>query len=232
MEFNFITLFPSLIEGYFSDSILKRAIQKELIEINFYNPRDYTTNRYKKVDSPKVGGGAGMLMDIEPVERAILDNRLEQKSKIIFLTPVAKPFRQVDAKRLAKESSITFVCGRYEGFDERLIELYANEVFSIGDYILTGGELGALVMSDAISRNIEGVLGNRDSLVEESFENNLLEAPSFSKPKKHKEISIISEFSKGNHNKIASIKDWLSLYKTKYFRPDIYQKIKAEYHEK
>ncbi len=225
MQFNFVTLFPNIIEGYFSDSILKRAIDKSLITISFYNPRDYTKDKHKKVDNPKIGGGAGMLMSIQPIEDAICD--IKDRGKIVFLTPVAKPFRQIDAKRLAKESAITFICGRYEGFDERLIEEYADEVFSIGDYILTGGELGAMVMCDAISRNIPGVLGNVESLKEESFEIEYLEAPSFTKPKKYKENYVVSEFLKGNHSKIASIKHWMSLYKTKFFRPDIYTQIKA-----
>ncbi len=230
MRFNFITLFPNLIENYFSDSILKRAIDNDLIEIQFFNPRDYTNNRYKKVDDALIAGGAGMLMAIEPIEKSIKAIKdIDKNSKIIFLTPVAKKFNQKDAIRLANEESITFVCGRYEGFDERLIEIYADEVFSIGDYILTGGELGALVMCDAISRNIPNVLGNQDSLKEESFENSLLEAPNFTKPNIYKENSVISEFLKGNHSKIASIKLKLSLYKTKFFRPDIYIKAKADY---
>ncbi len=232
MRFNFVTLFPHLIEGYFSDSILHRAIKNELINIHFFNPRDFTSNRYKKVDAPKIGGGAGMLLEIEPIEKTLeIIKQQDENTKIIFLTPVAKLFNQKDAKRLAKEDSLTFVCGRYEGFDERVIELYANEVFSIGDFVLTGGELGALVMADSISRNIPGVLGNSDSLKEESFENLLLEAPAFTKPKNYKNLSVISEFLKGNHSIIASIKYWLSLYKTKYFRPDIYSKVKAD-HEK
>jgi tRNA (guanine37-N1)-methyltransferase len=170
-----------------------------------------------------------MLMNIEPIANALDDIKKRQYSKIIFLTPVGKVFNQKDAKTLSKESNITFVCGRYEGFDERLIEIYANEVYSIGDYILTGGELGAMVMCDAISRNIKGVLGNSDSLIEESFENELLEAPSFTKPDIFKNNSLISEFLKGNHSKIALTKEWLSLYKTKYFRPDLYCKVKAKY---
>ena len=230
MRFNFVSLFPNIIKGYFSDSILHRAIKSGLIELKFYNPRDYSKNRYSKVDDAKIGGGAGMLMTIQPIADTIKDiKKKDSKSKIIFLTPVAKPFKQKDAKRLAKESSITFVCGRYEGFDERLIETFADELFSIGDYILTGGELGAMVMCDAISRNIPNVLGNSDSLVEESFENALLEAPAFTKPNFYEEKGVISELLKGNHSKIASINLKLSLCKTKYFRPDIYSKVKAGY---
>jgi len=230
MKFNYVTLFPNLIKGYFSDSILKRAVENNHLQINFYNPRDYSTNKHKKVDDALIGGGAGMLMSMQPLVDTIKDIKLNDKNtKIIFLTPVAKRFNQKDAKRLAKEKSITFVCGRYEGFDERAIELYADELFSIGDYILTGGELGALVLSDAIARNVPNVLGNSDSLSEESFENYLLEAPSFTKPNFYEENSVISEFLKGNHSRIASIKLKLSLFKTKYFRPDIYIKARADY---
>jgi len=230
MNFNFVTLFPNIIEGYFSDSILKRAVDSNAIEVNYYNPRDYSTNRHNKVDDTLVGGGAGMLMAMQPLADTIDDIKAKDRnSKIVFLTPVAKKFNQNDAKRLAKESSVTFVCGRYEGFDERAIEIYADEVFSIGDFILTGGELPALVMCDSISRNLDRVLGNSDSLSEESFENSLLEAPNFTKPNIYRDNIVISEFLKGNHSKISSIKLRLSLFKTKYFRPDIYSKIKAGY---
>ncbi len=230
MRFNFVTLFPTLIEGYFSDSILKRAIDSNLLDIKFYNPRDYSTNRHKKVDDALIGGGAGMLMSMQPIADCLDSLRKEDKNtKIIFLTPVAKKFTQKDAVRLSNEESITFVSGRYEGFDERAIEIYADEIFSIGDFILTGGELASLVMCDSISRNIPKVLGNSNSLEQESFENELLEAPSFTKPNFYKENSVISDFLKGNHSKIASIKSRLSLFKTKYFRPDIYSKVKANY---
>ncbi len=232
MRFNFVTLFPNIIEGYFSDSILKRALEQSLISINFYNPRDYSTNRHKKVDDAIIGGGAGMLMSMQPLVDTIKDiKKSDPKSRVIVLTPVAKRFKQVDAKRLAKEESLTFVCGRYEGFDERFIESYADEVLSIGDFILTGGELAALSVCDAVARNVEGVLGNSDSLVEESFENSLLEAPSFTKPNIYEEKAVISEFLKGNHSKIASTKLNLALCKTNYFRPDIFCKVKVG-HEK
>jgi len=232
MRFNFVTLFPNLINGYFSDSILSRAIEKELFKIKFFNPRDYSLNRHKKVDDTIVGGGAGMLMSMQPLVDTVKDiKKSDPDSKVIVLTPVAKRFTQSDAKRLAKNDSLTFVCGRYEGFDERFIETYADELFSIGDFILTGGELAAMVVCDAVARNVNGVLGNSDSLIEESFENSLLEAPSFTKPNIYEEKSVVSEFLKGNHSKIASTKLNLALCKTKYFRPDIFCKVKVE-HEK
>jgi tRNA (guanine37-N1)-methyltransferase len=221
MTFTFVTLFSNLIEGYFKDSILKRAIEKDLLEINYLNPRDYSTNRHFKVDDTAVGGGAGMVMNAQPLFDALDDLKSKDEDvHIVFVTPVAKPFVQNDAKRLAKKTHVAFVSGRYEGIDERVIEKYADEVFSIGDYILTGGELASLVICDAVSRNIEGVLGNSQSLEVESFETPLLEAPSFSKPKIYEGLSVPSEYLKGNHSKIRSLKLALSEAKTKFFRPE------------
>ena len=220
MKFTFVTLFQNLIEGYFSDSILKKAIQKDILSIEYIDPRDFSDSRHKKVDDTAFSGGAGMVMNPQPLFDT-LDYLISKNSDIhiIFTTPVAKPFSQKDAKRLAKKNHIVFVSGRYEGIDERVIEKYADEVFSIGDYILTGGELASLVMCDAVSRYVEGVLGNSDAVMIESFEDELLEAPSFSKPQNYKNILVPSEYLKGNHSKIRSLKLALSECKTKFFRP-------------
>jgi tRNA (guanine37-N1)-methyltransferase len=221
MKFTFVTLFSNLIKGYFQDSILKRAINKDLITIDYIDPRQYSKNKHLKVDDTAVGGGAGMVMNPQPLYDAL--NELKKQNEdvhIIFLTPVAKQFKQHDAKRLAKVSHIAFVSGRYEGIDERVIEEFADEVFSIGDYILTGGELASLVLCDSISRNIKEVLGNSDSLSVESFEDELLEAPSFSKPKEYKENYVPKEYLKGNHSKIRTLKIALSECKTQFFRPE------------
>ena len=220
MTYTFVTLFKNLVEGYFSDSILKRAIDKGILKINYLNPRDFSSSKHHKVDDTAVGGGAGMVMNPQPLFDALDELKKDEDVHIVFLTPVAKPFRQNDAKRLAKKKHIAFVSGRYEGIDERVIETYADEVFSIGDYILTGGELASLVVCDAVSRNIENVLGNMDSLSVESFETNLLEAPSFSKPQCYNSLSVPSEYLKGNHSKIRSLKLALSESKTKFFRPE------------
>jgi len=221
MKFTFVTLFSNLVKGYFQDSILKRAIDKDIFSVDYLNPRDFSNNKHFKVDDTAVGGGAGMVMNPQPLFTA-LDTLKKQDEDIhiIFMTPVAKPFSQNDAKRLAKKSHIAFVSGRYEGIDERVIEEYADEVFSIGDYILTGGELASLVICDAVSRNIDGVLGNSDSLSIESFETPLLEAPSFSKPKNYEGNCVPSEYLKGNHSKIRTLKIALSECKTKFFRPE------------
>ena len=221
MKFTFVTLFSNLVEGYFQDSILKRAMDKKLFSIDYLNPRDFSQNKHSKVDDTAVGGGARMVMNPQPLCDALDSLKKDSKAvHIVFLTPVAKPFRQNDAKRLAQKSHIAFVSGRYEGIDERVIEEFADEVFSIGDYILTGGELASLVLCDAVSRNIQGVLGNSDSLSVESFESELLEAPSFSKPKEYRNLDVPKEYLKGNHSKIRTLKIALSECKTKFFRPE------------
>jgi len=225
MKFSFVTLFPNLIKGYFSESILKRAIEDEKISIDFYNPRDFTTDKHNRVDAPMIGGGAGMLMTPQPLMDTLKKVRVDSpKAHVVFLSPVAKTFTQNDAKRLAQKEHVVFVSGRYEGIDERVIEAQADELFSIGDFILTGGELASMVVCDAISRNVETVLGNAESLSVESFEDALLESPSFTKPKDYEGNEVVSEFLKGNHSKITDLKRGLALYKTKYFRPDLYKK--------
>ena len=239
MRFSFLTLFPQLVESYFTDSILKRALERGLIDVKCINIRDFAQNTYQKVDEPPISGGAGQVIRADVLGRALESVR---DSHIVFLSPCGKPFRQVDAIRLAQKSHISLVCGRYEGFDERAIESYGDEIFSVGDCILTGGELPALMICDSISRQIEGVLGNANSLQEESFAQNLLEAPNFAKipskdanpPQINTESSynlrfsaVPSVYSKGNHSRIHSLKKRLAICKTKYFRPDLYQAYRA-----
>ena len=228
MKFSFFTLFPQLITPYFEDSILKRARESGILKIESINFREFATNAYHKVDNPPVSGGAGQVLMFESLSHALWEAR---DSHIIFLSPCGKNFKQNDAIRLARKSHISFVCGRYEGFDERLIESFGDEVFSIGDFILTGGELGALCLADSIARQIPGVLGNEDSLKGESFESHLLEAPNFAKNttdfektiKNLQKLAIPSEYSKGNHNRIAGLKHSLAGCKTRYFRPDLFR---------
>ena len=171
-----------------------------------------------------VGGGAGLLMSAQPLCDAI--DSIGQ-THVIYLTPAGKKFNQNDAKRLAKLENISFICGRYEGIDERVIESRVNEVFCIGDFILTGGELAAMSICDAVSRNIPGVLGNANSLDIESFENGILEAPSFTKPNIFNGLPVPSAFLKGNHSIIIALKNHMALCKTRFFRPDLYQTLKS-----
>lgn len=232
MNYIFVTLFENLVKPYFGDSILSRALKAGIINIDFYNPRDYSLNSYKKVDDYVAGGGAGLMIQVDVMSKAIKDVKKDYKDvKIIYLTPSGKKFTQNDAKRLSKFENLCFVCGRYEGIDERFVEKYVDEVFCIGDFVLTGGELPALCMCDAISRNIKGVLGNSDSLLEESFEENLLEAPLFSKPNDFEDLRIPSEFLKGNHAKIRALKNTMAYSKTKFFRPDMFRKVKTNYYK-
>jgi tRNA (guanine37-N1)-methyltransferase len=220
MKIIFVTLFPNLIKPYFEDSILKRALSKNLFEIEFVNFREFAENKHLHVDTPPAGGGAGMVIDNTALRNALIF--LKEKypnSRTIFLTPVGKVYNQKDAVRFAKEEILILVSGRYEGFDERLIEDFADEVISIGDFILTGGELGCLIIADSVVRNITGVLGNIESLNEESFNNNLLEAPQFSKIGK-----IPSVLKSGNHKKIKKWKEKLSVLKTKFHRIDLFEK--------
>lgn len=226
MKFTFLSLFPNLISSYFKDSILKRAIESGFINIEIINFRKFSKDKHMKVDSPQIGGGAGLLINADVLEDAI--NYAKTKdSHIIFLTPCAKLFNQNDSKRLSQYNHIIFICGRYEGIDERIIETFVDEVFCIGNYIITGGELASLVLCDSISRNINGVIGNPQSIIGESFQQNLLEAPAFTKindiNKKVSKLSYPSEYSKGNHRKILSLKYKMSIMKTKYFRPDMYK---------
>ena len=230
MQFSYVSLFEGLIASYFEDSILKRAIAKGLLEITFLNARDYTKNKHGKVDDYQASGGAGLVLFPQPLFDLL--RSLKEKSPhayIIFPTPAGKLFTQNDAKRLAHKEHLVFVSGRYEGIDERVIETFADELFCIGDYVLTGGERPSLVMSDAISRNIKGVLGNEDSLSIESFESPLLEAPCFSKPPLYEDKSVPSEFLKGNHAKITGLKNKMSESKTKYFRPDLFSRFSVKH---
>lgn len=229
MKFSFLTLFPQLIQSYFQDSILKHAVEKKLIEIEILDLRSFSQNRHHKVDEPQIGGGAGQVICADVLNSAL--KIFSQEAHIIFLTPNAPCFSQKDSVRLAQDKShIVFVCGRYEGFDERSIELWADEVFCIGDFILTGGEIPALCLCDSVARQIGGVLGNPCSLLGESFENSLLEAPVFAKTlQKDEKIEKIPPpliYSSGNHSKIAGLKLSLSECKTKYYRPDLYQNWK------
>jgi len=230
VKFVFVTLFPHLIKPYFEDSIMKRAIEKNLFSLEFVDFREFANNKHQKVDDTPFSGGAGMVLTPQPLSDCLKHLKTKYpNSKTIFLTPVAKTFNQNDAKRLSKEEVIIFVNGRYEGFDERVIEEFADEVLSIGDFILSGGELASMVIADAVARNINEVLGNKESLEIESFENNILEAPTFTKPKSYKNLKnseVISEYFKGNHSIISSLKENLAIAKTKYHRPDIYKKLK------
>ncbi|MDR0761483.1 MAG: tRNA (guanosine(37)-N1)-methyltransferase TrmD [Campylobacteraceae bacterium] len=228
MKFTFVSLFGELIYPYFNSSILSRAKEAGIITVECINPRDFSLDKHKKVDDYKVGGGAGLLMSPQPLFDTLKEIvQKESDAYFIFPQPSAKSFTQQDAKRLAEKKHIVFVCGRYEGIDERVIESWADEVFSIGDFVLTGGELPALCMCDAVSRMIGNVLGNEESLLEESFENLSLEAPSFTKPKIYNQSAVPSDFLKGNHAIISGLKNRMAYAKTYFHRPELEKKVKT-----
>ena len=199
MQIDILTLFPEMFNGFLTESIIKRAIEKEKVKINIINFRDYTTDPHGKVDDTPFGGGAGMVLQVEPIYNA-LENIKTKDSHIILLTPSGKTFNQQKAKILTKHNHIILICGHYEGFDDRIKQLVDEEI-SIGDFILTGGELPAMMISDAIIRLLDGVI-NKESLESESFNEDLLDYPVYTKPRDFKGMKVPEVLLSGDHKKI------------------------------
>jgi tRNA (guanine37-N1)-methyltransferase len=234
MNFTFISLFPEIIKSALNESITKRAIEKSLISFETINPRDFLKSK-ERIDDKVYGGGPGMLLKSEPLMKAI-DNATSKfdrsERKIIYLSPKGKPFTQETAETLASEKNIIFICGRYEGIDQRIIDHYVDDEISIGDYVLSGGELPALVVFDAIARNIEGVLGDDASLEQESFSEGLLEYPQYTRPEKMKLGDVPKELLSGNHAVIEQWRKKKMLEITASRRKDLLEKIKLLPEEK
>ncbi|MBE5963538.1 MAG: tRNA (guanosine(37)-N1)-methyltransferase TrmD [Lachnospira sp.] len=227
MKFNVLTLFPEMINNAMSESIIGRAITNELISVNAINIRDFSKNKHMKVDDYPYGGGAGMLMQVQPVVDAY--NSIEsvkngKKPRVIYLTPWGNTFNQDMAKEFAKEDELVFLCGHYEGIDERALDMIVTDFVSIGDYVLTGGELPAMVMIDAISRLVGGVLNNETSAEFESFNNNLLEHPQYSRPEEYDGLKVPQVLLSGHHGNIEKWRLEQSVERTKKYRPDLYEK--------
>ena len=204
-RFDIITIFPETCEPYASASILGRAQKKKLIKITAHQLRDYSKERHQKVDDSPYGGGPGMVMQVEPFDRAIKKIKKSKKARVILTSASGRRFTQADAKRLTRYDQIIFLCGRYEGVDARVEEYLADEALSIGEYVLTGGELPALVMIDAIARQVPGVLGKAESLVQESHEiEGQLEYPQYTKPEVWKKHHVPAILLSGDHKKIAA----------------------------
>ena len=232
MYFHVLTLFPEMIMDGLNTSILGRAMEKGCIRAEAVNIRDYTLDKHQKVDDYTYGGGAGMLMQAQPVYdcvRAVL-NRIEQekKSRVIYVTPQGRVFNQQMAKELAGEDDLIFLCGHYEGIDERVLEEVVTDYVSIGDYVLTVGELPAMVMIDAIARLVPGVLNNDESAMTDSFGNGLLEYPQYSRPRVWRDKEVPPVLLNGNHKLIEQWRLEKSLERTKERRPDLYEKWRAE----
>ena len=220
MKINFLTIFPKYYEAFQSESIVARAIEKQLVEISVIDFRNYTTNKHNKVDDEIYGGGQGMLLMVEPIDRALM--ALQEPSKVILLTPQGQTFNQAIAQKLSTEKSLSFIAGRYEGFDERVRSLVDYEL-SIGDYVLTGGELASMVIADAIIRLLPGVI-KTDSHQNDSFQNNLLEYPQYTRPAIYKGMAVPAVLLNGHH---AQIKQWQqeqALIRTKKRRPDLFKR--------
>lgn len=233
-RFHILTLFPEMVMDGLNTSIIGRAIEAGLLEINAVNIRDYSTNKHMKVDDYPYGGGAGLVMQPEPVYRAYEDltKGMKKKPRVVYLTPQGTTFHQEMAKELAKEEELVFLCGHYEGIDERVLEEIVTDYVSIGDYVLTGGELPAMVMIDSISRLVPGVLHNDDSAGDESFENGLLEYPQYTRPPVFLDKEVPEVLLSGHHENIRKWRHEQSVKRTKERRPDLWEAYEKGMEEK
>lgn len=226
MNYHVMTLFPELIESAMNHSIMGRALNNGIITLDTVNFREFAQNKTKHVDDYIYGGGSGMLIQAEPVWLCYQDliKKIGHKPRVLYMSPRGKTFNQAMANELAKEEDIIFLCGHYEGIDERAIELIDPEYVSIGDFVLTGGELPSVLMMDAITRQISGVLGSDDSALDESFYNGLLEYPQYTRPPVYEGLEVPEVLMSGNHKLIAEWRKEKALEITKKNRPDMYEK--------
>ncbi|MDT3697912.1 MAG: tRNA (guanosine(37)-N1)-methyltransferase TrmD [Thermincola sp.] len=227
MKIDILTLFPEMFDGPLNTSIIKRAREKGLININTINIRGFAHDKHRIVDDYPFGGGAGMVMKPEPIFEAVEFARqgTGDLAKVILLCPQGQVFNQEAAKRLANEKTLIFICGHYEGIDERVREKLVDEEFSIGDFVLTGGELPAMVIIDAMARLIPGVLGEQESFMSDSFYNGLLEYPQYTRPREYRGLTVPEILLSGDHEKIRKWRRLMSLKRTVARRPDLLQNI-------
>ena len=234
MNFHILTLFPEMIEQGMHTSIIGRAIAGGYLSINAVNIRDYAFNKHQKVDDYPYGGGAGMLMQAEPVYLSYeaIKEKIGYRPRVVYLTPQGKVFHQEMAKELAQERDLVFLCGHYEGIDERVLDEIVTDYVSIGDYVLTGGELPAMVMIDTISRLVPGVLHNDVSAEFESFQDNLLEYPQYSRPEEWHGKKVPPVLMSGHHANIEKWRREQSILRTYERRPDLLEKSNLTEKEK
>lgn len=251
MNFHILTLFPEMVQNGLAESITGRAIEKGLIKINAVNIRDFAGNRYGHVDDYTYGGGAGMLMQAEPVYKAYLSvmdaiaskqaeneqpvaegtYHVGRKPRVLYMTPQGQPFCQSMAEELSQEEDLILLCGHYEGIDERVLEMIVTDHVSIGDFVLTGGELPAMMIVDAVSRLVPGVLGSDESAVYESFYDGLLEYPQYTRPEEFMGKKVPEVLLSGHHKNIADWRFEQSLKRTMERRPDLYEIYEREHRE-
>jgi tRNA (guanine37-N1)-methyltransferase len=222
LRFDIITIFPDMFGPVLNGSILKRAQEKKLVEIHVHNLRDYTDDKkHHKVDDRPFGGGPGMVLMPQPLFDAVKAIKGRRKAKVIYTSAAGKPFSQFHAKTLSKAKNLIIICGHYEGIDERVRELLVDEEISVGDYVLTGGEIPAMALVDAITRLVPGVLGKKESLLHESFEGNLLEGPQYTRPADFRGIKVPDVLLSGNHHAIEIWRNSKARALTKKVRPDL-----------
>ena len=228
MKFTVLTLFPELVSANLSQSILKRAVEKGVIEVEIINPRDFTKDKHKKVDDTPYGGGAGMLLAVQPFYDAYLSIDKSLNPRTFITTPSGKTYDQNFANELSKEEHVIILCGHYEGFDQRLLDLVKPEEVSIGDYVLTGGELPALCMIDSVTRLLDGAIGNEESAEFDSFQTGLIEHPHYTKPREYEGLEVPEVLLNGNHKEIDEWRFLKQLEVTKQKRPDLLEKFIKE----
>ena len=221
MKFDIITLFPEMFSAIKEEGVISRALKNSIISIREWQLRDFSSNKYKNVDDKPYGGGAGMVMQVKPIRDCLTKiKKLEPNTKVIYLSPQGEPLNQKLVEKLSSFESLTLLCGRYEGVDERIIENDIDFEVSIGDYVISGGELASMVLIDAVSRRLDSVLGNKDSL-NDSFTNNLLDHPHYTRPETIDGDSVPEVLLSGNQAKIDAWRQEQSIKKTKQKRPDI-----------
>lgn len=228
MKINIMTLFPEMCEAVLSESIIGRARKNGYIEIECFNIRDYTCDKHKRVDDAPYGGGTGMLMQAQPIFdcfKAVCE-KSGKKSRLIFMSPCGKVLTQEKIKELAFEDEITLLCGHYEGVDQRVIDSIVDEQISVGDYVLTGGELPALILADSVARMIDGVLPNAEAKELESHYNGLLEYPQYTRPFEWNGVKVPQELLSGHHENIEKWRREQSLLTTLKYRPDMLEKAR------
>ncbi|SDJ72850.1 tRNA (guanosine(37)-N1)-methyltransferase TrmD [Sediminibacillus albus] len=234
MKIDVLTLFPEMFEGVFNHSILKKAQEADAFQYKLVNFRDYSENKHKKVDDYPYGGGAGMVLTPQPLFDAVedLSAGFDNKPRVVLLCPQGETHTQEKAVELSKEEHLIFICGHYEGYDERIREHLATDEISIGDYVLTGGELGAMVVIDSVVRLLPGVLGNDSSAPEDSFSNGLLEHPHYTRPVEFRGLRVPDVLVSGNHGKIAEWRKLQSLKRTFERRRDLLENYPLSFKEK
>ncbi len=223
MRFDVITLFPDMILDYCSQSIIGRAIESQIIYINTVNPREYTEDKHKKVDDTPYGGGAGMVLMAQPYVDAYESVPKFEKTKTIMLSPQGQPLNDKKVNELAQYEQLILLCGHYEGFDERIRDIIQPEEISIGDFVLTGGELPALCLIDSVSRKVDGTLGKIESAEDDSFSNGLLEYPHYTRPREYRGFKVPEVLLNGNHAEIKKYRYEQQIERTKSRRPDLYK---------